>query len=103
MLHHLDAPQIQVVQMAQPDQSAILQGKVIKQQAGGNVSYELRMARKVRFAGPQCPYPFTQNWVPILSYASNERYLALSGVHRYRVQLSCAMEGPSIERMQLQK
>ncbi|MDA8378172.1 MAG: hypothetical protein M0Z50_14180 [Planctomycetia bacterium] len=103
MLMHVDTTQVQVIQMAQPNQHAILQGKVIKQQAGGNVTYELRLTRKVRFAGLQCPYSFTQNWVQILRDAGDARYLALSGRHRYRVQLSCSMAGPIIERMRLQK
>lgn len=103
MLHHVDAPQVQVVHMAQQNQGAILQGIVTKQGAGSNVTYELRLVRKTKFEGPECPYPFTQQWVQIFRDASDTRYLAIGGTHRYRVQLSCSMAGPIIERMQLQK
>ena len=111
MLLYVDAPQVQVIHMAQQNQPAILQGKIKKQGSGGNVAYTLYLSRKVRFYGPDCPHSFRQNWVGIFPDAHDNRYDYVHGmhsspindVHTYRVQLSCSMAGPIIERMQLQK
>lgn len=93
----------QVVQITQQNQVAVLSGRIGKQSGGGDTSYELHTKHKVTFDGPSCPYAFTQKFVQIFRDASDNRYLLKTGYHKYKVQLSCSMEGPIIENMTLLK
>ncbi|MCR1346308.1 hypothetical protein NRY68_11050 [Acidithiobacillus ferrooxidans] len=98
---HVDAPQaqIQVIHMNQQETAVTLRGRIVKQGSGSNVTYMLRMPRKIRFAGTACPYAFTQNWLQISQYTDGPKYHATKGTHMYMAHLVCAMSGPGIERM----